>query len=74
MNEQLLRELLTPSTVRKRKTVFFIVKNFPQSIEDIAYQASMNLSDAYLILADLEEDGLVICHSERAGEWRLAHA
>lgn len=70
----LLRELMAydPTDYGKRYRIFSQVGVEPRNLGLIADRACVTTGDAINHMVQMEEDGLVVCHSEPHQEWRLA--
>ena len=72
----LFKELMEydPQDFRNRTEIFFAVHPYPSTVVDIMVEANACLGEVLNHLAVLEQDGLVVCHSEVYHEWRLSNA
>jgi len=53
--------------------VFRSVHSYPTCLDDITVEADMSFwSKTFAVLCKLEDEGLIIIHSEEHLEWRLA--
>lgn len=54
--------------------VFRSVHSYPSRLDDITVEAAMPYwSKTFTVLCKLEDEGLVVVHSEEHLEWRLAN-